>query len=39
MRSLRIMFPIVAKRDAMAWIYEYRVDWDSPVAPRLRRFS
>lgn len=33
---LRMMLPIVAKRDAMAWIHDYRIDWDSPVAPPSR---
>jgi hypothetical protein len=33
---LRMVFPIVAKRDAMAWIYEHRIDWDSPIAPLAR---
>ena len=29
---LRMMFQIIAKRDAMPWIHEYRIDWDSPLA-------
>jgi hypothetical protein len=28
---LRMVFPLVAKRDPMRWIHDHRIDWDTPV--------
>jgi FAD-dependent urate hydroxylase len=30
---LRVVFPVMARRDAMAWIHDHRIDWDSPGVP------
>lgn len=30
---LRVVFPLVAKGDTMAWIHDHRIDWDSRVIP------
>jgi 2-polyprenyl-6-methoxyphenol hydroxylase-like FAD-dependent oxidoreductase len=30
---LRVVLPLVTKGDAMGWMYNHRIDWDSPVIP------